>query len=967
MKKKLLFLFIALVAIMLAIGISASDYTEDDIVEMWNMSYSSRDNVVAFLVYDENKEGCHKLIINGNGRMRDNYFPWSQHKETITQLIVNDGVKDVGRGIRGFRDYPLLSYVKLGDGIERIAGNAFQTCLALHTVEVSENLCIIDPFAFSNCTELKEISGFKYLERIGVEAFQNCKSLISFEADTIKRIERGAFRLCQSLEYVNIREIYFVDNDVFALCYKLKAVTGMEFVEHIGMNAFRDCKELEKLTLGEKIYQLQPNTFIGCTNLREIKILGPISEIPTGAFRICPNLEAVYILGNTDIPLKISNDAFRDCRNLIFFVSQRPISEIKSNAFLNCQKLIGIDLGYNLTRIEMGAFAGCTSLKEVYIPDSIQYVDQRAFLNCRQLTIYAPEHISGISAVKGIVYKCPHIHYEENSCWDEYHNHQFGAHGYGSKKEIGVVPNSELVEILRICECGASTVEYEERHIEHVFVITSIGEDYHYYACECGEFIEEKHEYIDCVCVCGAERFSLEYEDFGYSIHMDHAVYGEGGDDEFIRDMSFVFDKETSNPYDGYRTVREGDKISLMLIEPTMVYGLEMFSGECFGSFRIMAYDVEGNLCVDRILDVDSMCSGYIRFLGGIMLREVNIETQACYGFDGMAIINELDFTLLRDNVKIDNSHDKIEIQIDTSPEINYSGFELDEDLRAFIEDTIASIDKDVSFDMGLGKIQLDVKATNKVTNKKENVTIAIQDVTTDENAELGKRTYDIIVNDKHGNPILPPEESDENGELTLTFKFQAGFKKENINIHYIDDNGKKHKMHVEDYNPMTGEVVFKTKHLSTYEISVDVAEKTAIVNNVIEYLQYSVSETDGRICFGFKLNKDYINSYDSIGESPLEVGIVLAVYDQLKGNQPLDANGDISVIDGCHIVKLNVDKSFMIFDVILTDFTSEYYDDGFVVAAYSKSDIGITYYQSETASNIVFPTVYEPVEEEEQ
>ena len=962
MKKKLLFLFIVLAVALLAIGVSASDYTESDIVEMWNMSYTSRDNVGAFLLRDESNEGYYRLVIDGNGRIRNNYFPWADYKEYITEVVINDGV-DMEIWGGSFRKYPALRYVKLGNGVKRIQNDAFAQCEALEAVDVSESLHRIERNAFVNCWLLREINGIKLLEVVGWNAFQGCKNLMKFEAEIVERLDNAAFRGCESLEYVNIMYLRYIGNDVFAHCRKLKEVTGMEYTEYIGINAFRECVELEKITIGEKIEKLSPACFTNCKNLYEVNILGPIPEIPIQMFRGCVNLKHVFIARSTEEPITIQREAFQGCYNLTFFANQREFKTIAQGAFAGCRSLIGINLGQTLEKIESNAFNGCLALKEIYIPKSTYYVDIGAFSNCRNTVVYAPENITGLRGIKTIIYGCEHQHFEEYLCEDKSHNHQFGSHKYESVIEWKWIPDTEYYQLIYVCPCGASSFGYELRHEKHAYEIVGFNDETHTYECYCNENTRYEDRHIfneDLICECGYEKTSLGFNDFdlGFAIGMDHSIYGNEMDYDNTtlgEDLKACFDKEIYS-YSGYRSAKKGDKISMGFRNGVRIYGIDLFSYETYGTVRIYASNENGEIVVDRLLDINGH-SSYIAFAGGLVVREIVIETEEVYG--DRLIISEIDVTVRPDGVKIDMSRERVEIKVE-STELNYSGVEINEELLQFLKDMVTSFEM-----VGLGEIELDVKSINKITGKKDNVTIAIKDVTTDENAELGKRTYDIMVNDKHGNPILPPEESDENGELTLTFKFQKGFKKENIKIHYIDDNGKKQEIKIESYDPMTGEVKFKTKHLSTYEISVDVAEKTSYVNNAVEYLGYSVKEDSGEICFGFKLNHDAIVSYDNIANSALEVGIVMASYENLNGLQPLDANGNTAIIDGCNILKLNVDKTVTLCDVILTDFTEEYFSRGIVVSAYTKSDVGVTYYQENNASNIVYATVYKPLEEE--
>lgn len=106
---------------------------------------------------------------------------------------------------RAFVGCKNLQRVELGDNIDEICESAFMGCYSLEYVYASlahQNRCI----------------------KIGLRAFENCKSLISFQAK-ISSIEENAFRNCFNLEKCNISaECSKIKNYAFCDCISLEKV-----------------------------------------------------------------------------------------------------------------------------------------------------------------------------------------------------------------------------------------------------------------------------------------------------------------------------------------------------------------------------------------------------------------------------------------------------------------------------------------------------------------------------------------------------------------------------------------------------------------------------------------------------------------------------------------------------------------------------------------------------------------------
>lgn len=78
----------------------------------------------------------HRLVIGGNGRMRDftdaEHAPWLSLAEQIQNVVVEDGVENIGG--RAFQGFTELQHVQLSSTVARIGWEAFDGCTRLKTV-----------------------------------------------------------------------------------------------------------------------------------------------------------------------------------------------------------------------------------------------------------------------------------------------------------------------------------------------------------------------------------------------------------------------------------------------------------------------------------------------------------------------------------------------------------------------------------------------------------------------------------------------------------------------------------------------------------------------------------------------------------------------------------------------------------------------------------------------------------------
>ena len=206
------------------------------------------------------------------------------YKALIKRIVILDGIT-TETNFGG--NYPLLESVEMADSVETIADRAFSECPNLKQVRFSENLKIIEPFAFSN-------TGIEYLDipdsvqYIYYSAFLNCRELKEAHLPDGLYDKRGGYQLemfkifkeCTALERVYLGAAQrYVAKEMFKSCTSLKEIVFAAGVNEIQSEAFMNCSSLTDVTLPKGVYKLNINAFRSCSGLKTITILNPYLTI----------------------------------------------------------------------------------------------------------------------------------------------------------------------------------------------------------------------------------------------------------------------------------------------------------------------------------------------------------------------------------------------------------------------------------------------------------------------------------------------------------------------------------------------------------------------------------------------------------------------------------------------------------------------------------------------------------------
>ena len=224
------------------------------------------------------------------------------------------------------------------DGIESIAGGAFNCCSGLTSVTIPNSVTSIGDYAFYECSALTSVTIPNSVKSIGEGAFSGCTGLsYIIVPSSVISIGEGAFN--------NVKEI-------INLCMATGAPWGARNI----INGYLD---------GLLVYSDASMTnLLRCIKdaVGEIIIPNRVTTISDGAFSNCSLITSVILPNGLT---RIGNAVFYDCTGLTSITIPNCVTSIGQWAFYGCSNLKNVIIGSSVKVLEEGAFSGCSSIKTI--------------------------------------------------------------------------------------------------------------------------------------------------------------------------------------------------------------------------------------------------------------------------------------------------------------------------------------------------------------------------------------------------------------------------------------------------------------------------------------------------------------------------------------------------------------------------------------------------------------------------
>lgn len=339
------------------------------------------------------------------------------------------------------------SYIKVPEGVTRIAENAFDKLPAVRIV-LPKSLREIEKRAFSRCGLLRVVIVLSSEAQLPCDTFVACNELdilavpnkeqvaygatgyghtlngvlYQFEEGNVwltEKMARGtalivylgeeeepqipsdidyvrkyAFAGCGFLSHIDMPEASGVPNGVFAYCSNLKSVTLPKSMQQIGEDAFRCCASLTSVELPDSVQFICKTAFCGCLSLASVKLNEGLTKIEEYGFSHCKSLAEVILPSTLT---ELARYAFSDCTSLVRVQLPSGLKQLPRDAFTRCPSISEINLPEGVEELAAEMF-DCVlkSAERIVLPDGIRRIGERAFAEYEMTEIRLPSHLIAI-------------------------------------------------------------------------------------------------------------------------------------------------------------------------------------------------------------------------------------------------------------------------------------------------------------------------------------------------------------------------------------------------------------------------------------------------------------------------------------------------------------------------------------------------------------------------------------------
>eukprot|EP00985_Skeletonema_marinoi_P000882 scaffold360_cov77-Skeletonema_marinoi.AAC.7 len=189
-----------------------------------------------------------------------------------------------------------------GDDIFIYMGGEQEVPHDVRRVVIDRSVKIIPAWAFARRGQLVSVKFHDGVERIEMNAFYGCDSLIRLKLLGVREVARDAFIYCTGLTDLVGNKLEIIRKHAFKACQSLQKtkMTSVRVIEDYG---FLNCNHLTEVELPD-LERIEPNAFYGCSALWRIAIPLKDNMFPIDTtqerytqFDHCRNLTTVDLVG----------------------------------------------------------------------------------------------------------------------------------------------------------------------------------------------------------------------------------------------------------------------------------------------------------------------------------------------------------------------------------------------------------------------------------------------------------------------------------------------------------------------------------------------------------------------------------------------------------------------------------------------------------------------------------------------
>ena len=273
----------------------------------------------------------------------------------ITRAVIPDKIENIAVtaiGELAFDGCALLEYVSLPNTVKEIKWGAFWECTELTSINLPQDLVIIEECAFNRCGMIT-ISIPETTEYVGESAFSGCTNLQKINVDKNNTNYTSVSGILYSKdlktliaypngygsEYSIPTTTINIASSAFEGCSDLKNIIIPDSVKSIGEYAFCECSNLTSVIIPDSVNEIGERIFLDCLNLRSVNIPTQIETLPNGMFCGCESLKTIEIPNNIKT---VEIDVFQYCSNLNTIIIPQSVIEISTGAFEACANLTDV-------------------------------------------------------------------------------------------------------------------------------------------------------------------------------------------------------------------------------------------------------------------------------------------------------------------------------------------------------------------------------------------------------------------------------------------------------------------------------------------------------------------------------------------------------------------------------------------------------------------------------------------------
>ena len=387
--------------------------------------------------------------------------------------------------------------------VTEIGFSAFYNCKTLESVNIPNEVIMIDKYAFLDCENLKNVT----------------------LPNNIHIINWGAFENCKSLKYIEIPDsVYIIGYEAFSGCVSMTSVVIPDSVREIRGSAFSNCTNLKDIKMSKNIlslsysifdntywYNNQPDGIIYLDNV----LYGYKGDMPSNT--------VINVKDGTRI---IAGFCFEDCSNLVDVNIPDSVINVGRSAFIDTAWLNNKENGI----VYAGKVAYC--YKGKLDEDSVLYLNNDTIGVADGF--YPEEEV--LDGDMDVVLP------ESLVCVGSYAFGRIDLHGLGSSslKSINLPSNLKY-----ICSEGFSYCSEAKGSLSIPKSVEYIGDNAFY---TCG-FNTIKVNNKDCIVMDKA--FGYDLIGYGYMLKKDFKLYGYSNStaDTYAKENGITFvalDKKTN-------------------------------------------------------------------------------------------------------------------------------------------------------------------------------------------------------------------------------------------------------------------------------------------------------------------------------------------------------------------------------------------------------------------------------------